>query len=176
MYSNTSVCTVQGSHKDWKTGKTGNKKVVREKSGKSQGTLFLSKSQGKVRELFFKMPKSQGKVRKIIKNIEYPKLVGIDCSEFILGATRDYLWNNFLPERMLLIRNNSQGNYDTGQGKVREKSGNFFPQNLWEPWYCFVLFGMFWCMLNNHFTFIVDTLNDEWLYNINIPKNIVHLL
>ena len=28
----------QGSHGDWKTGKTGKMKMVREKSGKSQGT------------------------------------------------------------------------------------------------------------------------------------------
>ena len=33
----TPVTTLQGSHGDWKTGKTGKMKMVREKSGKSQG-------------------------------------------------------------------------------------------------------------------------------------------
>ena len=31
-------CIKQGSHGDWKTGKTGKMIMVREKSGKSQGT------------------------------------------------------------------------------------------------------------------------------------------
>ena len=38
--------TSQGSHRVWKTGKTGKKIMVREKSGKSQGILFWAKSQG----------------------------------------------------------------------------------------------------------------------------------
>ena len=32
------INVTQGSHGDWKTGKTGKMKMVREKSGKSQGT------------------------------------------------------------------------------------------------------------------------------------------
>ena len=47
---------MQGSHRVWKTGKTGKKIMVREKSGKSQGILFWAKSQGKVREFCFKLP------------------------------------------------------------------------------------------------------------------------
>ena len=47
---------LQGSHRVWKTGKTGKKIMVREKSGKSQGILFWAKSQGKVREFCFKLP------------------------------------------------------------------------------------------------------------------------
>ena len=46
----------QGSHMVWKTGKTGKKIMVREKSGKSQGILFWAKSQGKVREFCIKLP------------------------------------------------------------------------------------------------------------------------
>ena len=41
----------QGSHRVWKTGKTGKKLLVKEKSGKSQGISFVAKSQGKVGEL-----------------------------------------------------------------------------------------------------------------------------
>ena len=50
-----SVHIWQGSHRVWKTGKTGKKIMVREKSGKSQGILFWAKSQGKVREFCFKL-------------------------------------------------------------------------------------------------------------------------
>ena len=46
----------QGSHRVWKTGKTGKQIMVMEKSGKSQGILFWAKSQGKVREFCFKLP------------------------------------------------------------------------------------------------------------------------
>ena len=53
--SRREVLKYQGSHRVWKTGKTGKKIMVREKSGKSQGILFWAKSQGKVREFCFKL-------------------------------------------------------------------------------------------------------------------------
>ena len=37
----------QGSHRVWKTGKTGKKIMVREKSGKSQGIFILGQKSGK---------------------------------------------------------------------------------------------------------------------------------
>ena len=40
------VVLLQGSHGDWKTGKTGKMKMVREKSGKSQGTSTNDQKSG----------------------------------------------------------------------------------------------------------------------------------